>query len=135
MGIFLNGLSGPKSSPLPSSSKDHFLQFQILYRLLIQDTTLLHQFLSDTHHFLSLDTTHFQLVLVSRYSQILLKLQLPKLARQFQLGLKSILLTLVQIFLLFSYCGLIAFLTFLLSCLSFLHMLPLVCQLVIWLRQ
>ena len=44
MGIFLNGLLGPKISPLPSyippfsSSKDHSLQFQMLYRLLVQDT-------------------------------------------------------------------------------------------------
>ena len=33
---------------LVSSSKDHSVQFQILYRLLVQDTALLHQFLSDT---------------------------------------------------------------------------------------
>ena len=36
---------------LVSLSKDHCLQFQILYRLLAQYTALLHQFLSDTHHF------------------------------------------------------------------------------------
>ena len=40
-----------------------------------------------------------------------------------------------KILLLFSCCGLIAFLTFLLSWLSFLHMPALVCQLVNWLRQ
>ena len=120
---------------LVSSSKDHYLQFQILNRLLVQDTALLYQFLCDTHHFLSLDTTYFQLVFVPRYSPMLIKLQLLKLVRQFQLGMESIQLTLVKILLLFSRGGLIAFFTFLLPSLSFLHMPPLVCQLAIWLRQ
>ena len=54
-GYFLNGLLGPKISylrhtaRLVSSIKDHYLQFQILYRLLVPGTTLSHQFQSDTH--------------------------------------------------------------------------------------
>ena len=46
MEIFLNGQLGPKISPLSSynppcsSSKDHFLQFQILCRFPVQDTAL-----------------------------------------------------------------------------------------------
>ena len=67
MGIFLNGLLRPKISPLPAYKPPCFIKnrpfptIQIHYRLLVQDTALLHQFLSDTHHFPSLDTTHFQI--------------------------------------------------------------------------
>ena len=73
-----------------SSSRDHSQQFQILYGLLVQDTTLLHRFLSDTHHFPSLDTTHFQIVFVLPCSPVPMKLQLLKLVKQFGLGMESI---------------------------------------------
>ena len=87
MGIFLNGLLEPKkvlyrhTTHLVSSSNDRFLHFQIVYRLLVLDTTLSHLFQSDTHHFPSLDTTHFELVFVLPWSPVLIKLQLLKLAR------------------------------------------------------
>ena len=54
---------------------------------------------------------------------------------RFQLGMESIQLTPVKILLLFSNCELLAFLTFWLLYLSFLHTPSLVCQLVTWLRH
>ena len=120
---------------LVSSSIDHSPQFQILCCLFGQDTNLSHHFQSDTHYPSFLDTNRFQLVFEHLYSPVAIKLQLLKRVKQFQLGMESIRLTLVKILLLFSCCELIAFLTFLLSCLSFLHMPPLVCQVVIWLKR
>ena len=106
---------------LVSSIKDHFLQFQILYGLLDQDTALLDQFLSDTHYFPSRDTTHYQLVFVLSCSPVLITPQLLVWVNQFMLGMESIRLMLVKIHL----CGLIEFLTFLLSCFLFLTCLHL----------
>ena len=142
MGIFLSELLGPKISPHHhtthhvSSSKDHFLQFQILYRLLVQDTAILHQFLSDT----PLSFFRYNPFPISFCTPVLAssdKSPSPKAGKTVPVnqGMESIQLTPVKIQLRFSCCGLIAFLTFLLSCLSFLHMPPVICQLVIWLRQ
>ena len=61
------------------------------------------------------------------------KAQLLMRVKQFLLGMESIRLTLVKIHLRFSCCTPIVFLTFLLSCLSFLGMPQLLSQLVIWL--
>ena len=63
MSCRLNGREG--------ASKDHFLQFQILYRLLAQDTAVLYQFQSGTHDHPSEDTIRFQLVFVLSYSPVL----------------------------------------------------------------
>ena len=90
MGIFLNGRLGPKlvlyrhTTHLVSSSKDHFLQLQILYRLLVLGSTPSHQFQSDTQPpFLRYKP--FPISFEHPYLPVPIMLQPLKLVRQFLL--------------------------------------------------
>ena len=128
MGIFLNGLLGPKISPLPSYRPPCFIK----YRPFPTVSNPLPLVGPRYNPFPSVSITQ-TIPPFLRYNPFSISLCTPVLAsldkgqllmwiKQFLLGMESIRLTTVKILFLFSCCGLIAFFTFLLSCLSFLHM-------------
>ena len=133
MGIFSNGLLGPKMCSLPSYSPSCLIKsrpFPTISNLLP---------LVGPRYNLSpsVSIRHTPLPFL-RYNPFPISCCTPVLAspdkaptpagEQFLFGMESIRLTLVKILLLC--CVPIVFFTFLLPRLSFLHMLPLVCQVV-----
>ena len=112
MGIFLNGLLEPKISHtahLVSSSKDHFLQFQILLPLVgpryspSPSVSIWHTPLPFLRY------NPFPVTFVLPCSPVMIKPQLLMRVNQFLLVMESIRLTLVKILLLFSCCTPIEF--------------------------
>ena len=140
MGLFLNELLGPKISLLPSYSSPCFIKWRPFPTVSNPSPLVDARYnplpsVSIWHTLLPfLRYKPFPINFRTPVLVVPIMLQPLKLVRRFLLRMRSIQEKLVKI-LPFSCCKPIMFLTFLLSCLSLLHMPSLVCQIVIWLWQ